>query len=198
MFADVADRIAEYPRGRLLAVVAVIAAALLLVIVLVLALIGFNWLKADDGVKSDMIVDPQLPTTSNPTQMAARLNQADAKWNVRATSPSQVPDTVAGQISLPLKDDKALISNLADPDSVRRNGALLMVWTGYSPAAEKLITDDPPVFDDGNRDGAKKRYQLGTWVAYYSPAGAVTNRTDEVRDYLTVVAKCPYDTKPCD
>ena len=80
---------------------------------------------------------------------------------------------------------------------MRRNGRLIILGPAYRTLVDRILLDDPEVFVDEDAEEGRETYRLGGWLAYYSPAGAEQDRSDDVESYLREVVRCPYDADPC-
>lgn len=175
-------------------------AAALLVIGLVAALV-FWWLGRDGGDEYWTEIDSRQPITANQEAMVKRLDSHPEPWQATSVTGAKAEGVDwSDEVAIDLVDSsrgRAVISNMSDPASVEKNGRLLILGPAYRPLVERILLDDPTVFTDEGAEDARQTYRLGGWLAYYSPAGSVHDRSDEVEAYLQEVARCPYDADPC-
>lgn len=192
---DEEGRGSAMPRRWMLAL-----AAALLVIGLVAA-IALWWTGHGGSGDYWTEIDARQPVTVDQEALVERLEGTGGRWEVSLRSGPQIERTDwSDQVRLDvagLSRGRDVISNLADPDSVRRNGRLLILGPAYRTLVDRVLLEDPQVFVDADAEAGRQTYRLGGWLAYYSPAGAEQDRSDDVESYLREVVRCPYDADPC-
>lgn len=186
-------------RGRFPGWLLALAAAL--VVIALVAGAAFWWTGREGSGPHWTIIDTHQPVTADPQALVARLEATGGSWHATLRSGAEVErndwSDVASLDVTARSRGRHVISNLEDAASVGRNGRLLLLGPAYRPAVDELLRDDPVVFADSRAEDARRTYRLGGWMAYYSPAGATTDRTHDVETYLDAVARCPYDADPC-
>lgn len=196
---DDEGRAAEPDRRRLPGWFIALAAALL-----VIALVAggvFWWTGRESAGAYWSVVDANQPVTVDTEALVTRLEDTGGSWRAALHSGEEVEDVDWSQeASLDVaarSRGRHVISNLGHAASMERNGRLLILGPAYRPAVDRLLEDDPTVFADPQVEEDRQTYRLGGWIAYYSPAGAAQDRSQDVEGYLGEVARCPYDADPC-
>lgn len=191
-----AGPVAEHLRPR-----ALVGLAAALVTIGLVAVLAFWWFGKDGGGEYWNEIDARQPITADQEAMVERLDSHPEPWQATSVTGAKAEKVDwSDEVAIDLVDSsrgRAVISNMSDPASVEKNGRLLILGPGYRPLVERILLDDPTVFADEEVEESRQTYRLGGWLAYYSSAGSIHDRSEDVEAYLDEVARCPYDADPC-
>ena len=192
-----------------------------LVIGIVIGVVGsfvYNRISEIDLGKDPLgyvdIVDRNRPIGADPADLLKRLDtNTEALWKVALR---QDRDPVYG--GSPLRSDQAarkalaeavglpdletaeaqgVATNALDPESVRRNGTLYVVWFQQAPMTQRWLVENPRIFTDEAAEKTRKTYWAGTLAVYYSPAPG-NDQSSQVRRWVREAAQCPGTSAPCE
>lgn len=197
-------------RRRLLLVFGVIGLIAAIVIALALSMflkVGWQGRTALDDVSQFSNSDP---TQINAKTLEYRLDQASgfdwglSTWGLgfgRGPMDGSLEDgldQISPEARLPVDAEvTSIYTNLANPQSVRENGRLLIVRFARNSPAREFLMAEPTVFVNPAVEELRDTYWSGAAVIFYSPTGAEEDRTYQIRKFLPEFAACPKNTKVC-
>lgn len=166
--------------------------------------------REDSPFDSVSQVSEKLPIKVEPSVVFARLDQeTETAWDMelfsgrveqfggrsikksaeRIRGEAMVPPVAGGEVL-------GAFTNVFNADSVKRNGALHMVWFPRPDLTRDFLAAKPTIFSDEGLEEKRDTYWIGGFAVFYSP-GEI-DRTEGLRVFFKQMVLCSNNLGECE